>query len=74
VNPDKEQLAQALREYPTWGDAYLAEKKKNAELKKLLAELLAFEFPRQSWKMHPSPKGKVLWQRVEQALYGGNWE
>lgn len=26
LNADKELLAQALREYPTWGDAYLAEK------------------------------------------------
>jgi hypothetical protein len=70
VNPDKEQLAQALREYPTWGDAYLAERKKNGELRGLLKELLEFEFPRQGWKTHPSPYGRALWGRVEKMTGG----
>ena len=73
----KELLAQALREYPTWGHAYIAERGKNAELiiankelSWLLAQLLAFEFPKQSWRQHPSPKGKALWSRVERMVHG----
>jgi hypothetical protein len=34
----QELLAQALREYPTWGHAFLAERERNIELKKLLRE------------------------------------
>jgi|GEM_PF-3756125 len=32
----KEILAQALREYPTWGDAYIAEKQRVEELSRVL--------------------------------------
>lgn len=32
----KQMLAQALREYPTWGHAYIAEKEKNEKLREAL--------------------------------------
>jgi len=42
----------------------------NLDLKKLLKDLLDFEFPRGSWRKHPSPQGVVLWSRVEKAVRG----
>lgn len=35
----KEMLAQALREYPTWGDAYIAEREKRDAAYGLLLEI-----------------------------------
>jgi hypothetical protein len=35
----KEMLAQALRDYPTWGDAYIAEKQRVEELSRVLLDV-----------------------------------
>lgn len=35
----KQALAQALREYPTWGDAYLAEKNRTEDLSRVLLDV-----------------------------------
>jgi hypothetical protein len=39
-------------------------------LKILLKDLLDFEFPKRSWQQHPSPAGRVLWNRVERIVNG----
>lgn len=40
------------------------------ERNRLLKEILEFEFPRQSWRTHPSSKGVHLWKRVDQIVNG----
>jgi hypothetical protein len=66
----KELLALALREYPTWGDAYIAERSRRMELEKALRDVGEWLSTMQGWPVSKSDLDRVL-PEIERALSGG---
>jgi hypothetical protein len=72
--PTKEELAQALRNYPTWGHAMVAAQDRAEQLTQdynrivtLLKELKAYEYP-QGPNSHPTRRGQQLWGKVDKEI------
>jgi len=53
----KEMLAQALRDYPTWGDAFIAEKERADKLRKGLEEVRL----RHMYNQKEAGEGLAVW-------------
>jgi predicted RNase H-like nuclease (RuvC/YqgF family) len=65
MSANKELLAQALREYPTWGDAYITERKKREVLERELANM---QEERDRWREAASSIDLVQYERLREEL------